>query len=374
MRIGFDAKRIFNNQTGLGNYSRSLVKGLLKAYPENQFDLYTPEIKIFKDFLLAEPNVKRFLPDSILSKTFPGLWRNQWMLRDLIKNKTQIYHGLSNELPVGIEHSGIKSVVSIHDLIFLHEPQNYSWIDRQIYQRKFKSAVSRADIVIAASQQTKRDIIHFYGTDPNKIEVIYQDCDPAFAEIYSDEVKAAVTKKYMLPGQFILSVGTLEKRKNHLYLLKAFHQDKLEKIHLVLIGKKGDAYHEIIDFINSNHLQKRVTLINQVDYTDLPCLFQLAYVFVYPSLLEGFGIPVLEALKSRVPVITSNCSSLPEVAGNAAILVDPTNINEIKDALEKACFNNSLRDQLIANTGNQIKKFDGKELATELMEVYKKLV
>ncbi len=374
MRIGFDAKRIFNNQTGLGNYSRSLVRGLVKADPENQFDLYTPEIKIFNDFLLAEPNVNRYLPNGFLSKTFPGLWRNQWMPKDLIKNKTQIYHGLSNELPLGIEHSGIKSVVSIHDLIFLHEPQNYAWPDRQIYRRKFKSAVSRADIVVATSQQTKRDIIHFYGTDPNKIEVIYQDCDPAFGEICSDEAKAAVSKKYKLSEQFILSVGTLEKRKNHLSLLKAFHQAKLENINLVLVGKKGDAYHEITDFINSNHLQKKVTIINQVDYTDLPCLYQLAHVFVYPSLLEGFGIPVLEALRSGVPVITSNCSSLPEVAGNAAVLVDPKNIDEIKAALEKACFDDELRARLIANSENQIKKFDGQFLAKDLMEVYKRLV
>lgn len=374
MRIGFDAKRIFNNQTGLGNYSRSLIKGLLKEFPQNQYDLYTPEIKIFKDFLLSEPNVNRFLPEGFIAKTFPGLWRNQWVLKDLIKNKTQIYHGLSNELPKGIEHTDINSVVSIHDLIFLHEPQNYSWIDRQIYKSKFKSAVNRANIVIAASEQTKRDIIHFYGTDPNKIEVIYQDCDHAFNEIYPDEVKAAVTNKYKLPGQFILSVGTLEKRKNHISLLKAFQQAKLENISLVLVGKKGDAYRDIIDFIGLNQLQKCVTIIKQVDYADLPCLYQLAHVFVYPSLFEGFGIPVLEALKSRVPVVTSNTSSLPEVAGNAAILVNPTNIDEIKIALEKACFDNAQRGELITNAIHQIKKFDGKILAEQLIEVYKKLV
>lgn len=374
MRIGFDAKRVFNNQTGLGNYSRSLIKGLLNEFPHNQYDLYTPKIKIFSDFLKSEPNVKRFMPEGFISKLFPGLWRNQWLLKDLIKNKTQIYHGLSNELPIGIEHTDIKSVVSIHDLIFLHEPQNYSWIDRQIYQRKFKSAVSRSNIIVAASEQTKNDIIHYYSTDPNKIEVIYQDCDAAFGESYSDEIKSVIAKKYKLPAKFILSVGTLEKRKNHLSLLKAFHEAKLENINLVLVGKKGNAYRDIIDFIGLNQLQKRITIINQVDYADLPSLYQLASVFVYPSLYEGFGIPVLEALRSRVPVITSNISSLPEVAGNAAILVEPTNINELKNALEKTCFDNELRAELIRKSEGRIKKFDGKLLADQLIEVYKKRV
>ncbi len=374
MRIGFDAKRIFYNQTGLGNYARSLITGLCKEFPENTYDLYSPGIRICSDFMKGQSQVNRHLPAGFISKTFPKLWRNQLMLHELVKDNIEVYHGLSNELPKGIEHTRIKTVVTIHDLIFMHYPQNYPWFDRQIYQRKFRSAVTRAHVVIATSEQTKRDLMQYYGTNENKIEVIYQDCDEAFRTRYTAEEKLAVVQKYQLPKQFILSVGTLEKRKNHLTLLKAFKEANLPGIQIVLIGKKADAYDEINSFIQTNKLGDKVKLIDHVSFSDLPLIYQSAHVFSYPSLFEGFGIPVLEALRSGVPTVTSNTSSLPEVAGNAAILVDPSSVNELKIALETACFDNEQRTRLLANAANQVEKFDANILSSQLMKVYKNLL
>ncbi len=374
MKIAFDAKRVFNNQTGLGNYSRVLTRQLVKQFPENNYFLYTPKVKIFNEFLSTEPNVKRILPTGIISKTLSSIWRKSLLRKELLKKEIKIYHGLSNELPVGIEKTTIKSIVTIHDLIFLKYKKNYPWIDKQIYTQKFRSAVNRADKVIATSIQTKRDIMSNYGTEPSKIVVIYQDCDDGFKKVFTERQKYAVAKKYNLPGSYILSVGTFERRKNHLSLLKAFHALNNDHFQLVLVGKRGDAYPEIIDFIKKNKLKDKVIIRQNIDFIDLPVIYQSAHLFVYPSFYEGFGIPILEALHSRIPVITSNISSMPEVAGNAAILVDPTDLKQLTKALKMGISDYDLRTQLLENALGQLKQFDSSLLAEKLMDVYQSLL
>ena len=172
MRIGYDAKRAFNNTSGLGNYSRFVISAMARLFPENKYALFTPKQSTrFRSFYPQNPSVSVIEPTGLNAK-IPGFWRVFNQLSDIKKNKVEIFHGLSNELPVGLSKAGIKSVVTIHDLIFLRFPELYKPIDRLIYKRKFAAACRQADKIVAISEQTKTDIIEFFGTAPEKIEVI----------------------------------------------------------------------------------------------------------------------------------------------------------------------------------------------------------
>src|SRR5581483_8496685 len=173
MRIGYDAKRAFLNRTGLGNYSRWLIQSLALYHPQNHYYLYTPKLKPGNN--IDFPSVVRtILPKS---KLFTSWWRSSGIVQDLLRDKIDLYHGLSHELPAGIGKTGIKSVVTVHDLIFMRFPQYFSWINRVIYGAKLKYACQAADKIIAISDRTKQDIIELIGISPDKIEVVYQGCD-----------------------------------------------------------------------------------------------------------------------------------------------------------------------------------------------------
>ena len=246
------------------------------------------------------------MPRSSVMKRFRALWRTFFIKRGLLQDGVQLYHGLSNELPVGIRRTGIRSVVTIHDLIFLRYPQYYHRLDRIIYNRKFNYACRKADRIVAVSECTKRDIVKFYGISPEKIDVVYQGCDPVFARPVSKKEKDRVRAAYGLPERFILSVGTIEERKNLLLAVKAV--EKLDDVHLVAIGKSTDYAKKVQDYVEAHGLENRVHIIHNLKFGDLPILYHLASLFVYPSRFEGFGIPIVEALSAGVPVIASTGS------------------------------------------------------------------
>lgn len=371
MKIGFDAKRAFSNLSGLGNYSRNLLRALKSYYPENEYILYTTSKNstLFSDaggkFTIKEP-------EGFINRSFKSYWRSFSLGGQVKRDKPDIFHGLSHELPHNIHKSGIKTVVTIHDLIFLRFPHLYKPADRMIYKRKFRYACQVADLVIAVSRQTANDIKEFFGTDESRIKVIYQSCNPVFRKELNKAERDETIKKYGFPESYILYVGTIEERKNLLSLLKAMDAGKI-KLPLVAIGGKTGYYRKVKKYIDRNE-KREIYFLESIANEDLPALYQGARVFVYPSLFEGFGIPVIEALYSKIPVITSGHGCFPEAGGPSSLYVDPLNIEELGDAIKKAVGDRDLRKKMVSEGFDHVQKFNDDTMAASIINAYKDLV
>ncbi|HTM98200.1 MAG TPA: glycosyltransferase family 1 protein [Pedobacter sp.] len=368
MKIGFDGKRAANNVTGLGNYSRSLIEHLATQFPENQYYVYTPKINdaLKKHPLFSRDNVKLELPPK--NSTSP-IWRSVGIVLQLIKNKITLYHGLSHEIPYGLKENGIKSVVTIHDLIFLVKPSYYSFVDRIIYKYKSKYACKHADKIIAISEQTKKDIIQFYKADPAKIEVIYQTCDDQFKTLVGENEKAFLRKKHKLPPNYLLNVGTIETRKNLLLLIKAL--PLIDPAYpLVVIGKETPYLKTIQKEIEALALQNRVIFLKDVPFQDFPGLYQMASSFIYPSLYEGFGIPIIEALYGKVPVIAATGSCLEEAGGPDSVYVSPDDHVSLAKAINLVLSDKNLQEQMKIKGLAYVQKFNSETVSTQLMNCY----
>lgn len=372
MIIGFDAKRANANFTGLGNYSRFMVDTMATYGNEHKYRMYIPKKckNALYDSLLNHKNVASILPRSFLMKSCKALWRTFFIKRGLLQDGVQLYHGLSNELPIGLHRTGIRSVVTIHDLIFLRYPQYYHWLDRKIYNYKFKYACRKADRIVAVSECTKRDIVKFYGISPDKIDVVYQGCDPVFAKPVSETEKARVLDAYGLPDHFILSVGTIEERKNLLLAVKAIEQ--LGDVHLVAVGKCTPYAEKVKAYVEAHGLGDRVHIIHNLKFGDLPVLYHLATAFVYPSRFEGFGIPIVEALSAGIPVIAATGSCLEEAGGSHSIYVGPDDVAGMAEAMKRVMSDEKLRDEMIEEGKAYVVRFDPKRLADEMNAVYLK--
>ncbi|MEZ4900720.1 MAG: glycosyltransferase family 1 protein [Spirosomataceae bacterium] len=365
MRIGFDAKRAFNNRTGLGNYSRFVLNALLKYAPEYDYLAYTPKIKagFFEEFL--PKNVRNAPYQNALQQAW---WRSIGMVKDLQKDRIEVFHGLSNELPSGLKKAGIKSVVTIHDLIFLRYPELYPAIDRFFYRQKFKKACEIADVIVAVSEQTKRDIIEFYDIAPHKIQVVYQDCHEVFHQ--AQPPSSQILKIEGISKPYILSVGTIEARKNQLQLVKAFCEAQLPDAQLILVGAKTPYQQKIEAYIAQHHLEGSIKILNKIAFLDLPVLYQAAHIFVYPSLFEGFGIPIVEALHSGIPVIAATGSCLEEAGGSGAVYFDPHHTDELAQKLQLLWNDESLGQQLVKQGQEHIKQFSAENIAQKLINLY----
>ena len=357
MKIAFDAKRAFHNNTGLGNYSRFVIEALLKYFPENEYFAYSPKSSN------REIGIRGVIPKNKF------LWRSWLIKNDLQRDGIQIYHGLSNELPFGKMPSGIKTVVTIHDLIFERYPKLYPFFDTLIYKIKFRRACQNADAIVAVSEQTKRDIIDFYGINPEKIHVIYQDCDVAFQEKLNAEHIENVKAKYQIKKKYVLSVGTIIERKNQASLVAAFHKLSLSNYELILVGGHSKYQDDIEKYIQENNI-KNVKILNKVPFQDLSAIYQGSELFVYPSFFEGFGIPIVEALHSGIPVVAASGSCLEEAGGEGALYANPLDYNDLADKMLQVLVNKDLRKQLIEAGGKHVKQFSAERIAEKLDKLY----
>ena len=368
MKLGFDAKRAFLNESGLGNYSRNTLNALKKYYPDFQYFLFTPKIKA--ELFLNQNQFDIFSPNKSASKLRRTFWRTFSLSQQIQKQKLDIFHGLSNELPEGIHKTNVPSVVTIHDLIFMRFPKFYNTIDRKIYLQKVKYACNSANKIIAISKQTKDDIVNFIKINPDKIEVIHQSISSVFFENYTSE---DLITKYSLPEKYILSVGSIEQRKNQLNLLKAIHSAKI-KTPLIFVGKPTSYKNELIQFISENKMAEKVSFLTDVPERDLAGIYKMATLSVYISVFEGFGLPVIESMASGCPVITSNVSCLPETAGGAAVLCDPENIFEIGELIKIHLEDKKKRTELIQKGKERAQLFHPENYSKKLISLYSEIL
>lgn len=382
MNIGFDAKRAYHNSTGLGVYSRVLIDLLATHFPQQQYHLFNPKPGTL--YQPQFPNVQEIRPQRYVHKLLSGLWRSKWVTGDFKKCGINIYHGLSHEIPVGIEQTGIPSVVTIHDLFPELYPENFKKIDLHIYRAKTRHACSQSTRILAISNETKKHIVNIYQINPEKIDVIYQSYDPVFDTFETEERRQMVRKKYSLPKEFFLHVGTIIERKNLLNICKAMNLIKGEiGVPLVVIGK-GKGYKEKVKaYIAENKLNKHIVLLADklaadgkdafVAAADMPAIYQSAMAMIYPSYYEGFGIPVIEGLASGVPVITSSTSCLPEAGGDAAYYVNPESAEEMAEAFRKIYGDAALANSMVAKGLTHVKKFSQGGYVESVMELYKEI-
>ncbi|MCM1476084.1 MAG: glycosyltransferase family 4 protein [Muribaculaceae bacterium] len=407
MRIGFDGKRAVSNMTGLGNYSRLVIEEVGKRFrhirnlaneedspaesvnSQCEFGMYTSTPKMpVKDWqiLVYTPKMRhnnRLEPLRRLDNVefrFPGpagfkgsLWRTFGITNCLAADHCDIYHGLSNELPLNICGSGVKSVVTIHDLIYRRLPYCYSLPDRLIYDYKYGRSCQNADKIIAVSERTKSDIIEFYGIDPGKIEVVYQGCDDIFRDNYSNSDIRDVVERLSLPDNYLVQVGTIERRKNLELSLRALPAIDPE-VKLVVVGRDHHGYKkEMLRLADELRLDDRIVWLEGVDFRDLPIVYSQARAALYPSRYEGFGIPVIEAIESGTPVIAATGSCLEEAGGEGALYVDPDSPRQMIEAINTLMGNEQLRAERVELGRRHVRKFDNSKMADSLIEIYRSL-
>lgn len=375
MKIGFDAKRIVCNGTGLGAYSRTLVNDLATLVPTStQLNLYAPNKgnDALRSQVRERANVRYIYPDHT-SRLRQDLWRMHGIVDDLRRDGVSLYHGLTGELPLGIKAAGIKTVVTIHDLIFMHHPEYYNWIDTKIYAWKFHRTCQEADRIIAISECTKRDIMRFGGVDPSKIDVIYQSCGTAFKNRESEKKLHEVHISYELPKRYIVSVGTIEERKNVLLAVKALTMIP-DEICIVIVGRPTPYLKQVTDFVAAHAMEHRVKILHNVPFADLPAIYQMAEACVYPSRYEGFGLPVIEGIQSGLPVVACTGSCLEEAGGNGAIYVDPDDAYAMSQAIKSVLKGSEGREQRIEQCQQYVTRFEGTNVAQKVLDIYGRLL
>ena len=350
--VGIDAKRIVRNGTGLGSYGRTLVNDLIRMGDSDmQLRLYAPDEgrDELRGQIIGDGNVQFCYPTGHPSALRKAWWRSRGVVDYLKRDGVNVYHGLSGELPMGLRKNGIRSVVTIHDLIFMRHPEYYHWMDTRIYEWKFRQALREADRIIAISERTRQDMI-------------YQSFAPRFSSEVKAERKAQVREHYKLPQRFVLNVGTIEERKN-LALAAEAVELLPQDIHLVAVGRQTEYAKQVPH-------SDRVHLLSGVPDNDLAAIYAMAEVFVYPSRYEGFGIPIIEAIAAGLPVVACTGSCLEEAGGPHSLYVGPDNVIEMTEALKMSLRGARGRDERIRKSREYIRKFEGNDVASQVARLY----
>ncbi len=370
MKIGFDAKRAFKNRSGLGNYSRSTIDLFAKYFPANDYFLFAPDNNNVVNYEIPDKS-NIIQPKTKTGQWFGSYWRSFKAYKRVSELKLDIYHGLSNELPYKINKTGAKSIATIHDLIFIRFPELYKSADRKIYIQKAKYACDIADVVIAISEQTKTDILKYFEIDEKKIQVIYQGCNPIFYKETAPETRINTVRRNGLPTRYILNIGTIEHRKNALLIVKTVHKFNID-IPVVIIGRHTEYQNEIEAYIKEHKLEDRIFIFNDIPFEDFPAIYQQAEMFVYPSHFEGFGIPIIEALNSKTPVITTKGGCFSEAGGFSTLYIDSTNENELAEKISFLTENESQKQKIIQEGYKYVQRFSEDKVAQNLINCYLK--
>lgn len=363
MKIGFDAKRAFENETGLGNYSRLIVE--LAAEEEHVPYLFSAK---------ESPTVNWTPPENskiIGPKYNMPFWRTMGMASQIKETPIDLYHGLSHELPFNIKKAGVPTVVTMHDCIFHHFPDSYTWIDQKIYDQKWQYAINHADKIIAISQSTADDLIEFYNAKAADISIIPLFAKDCFQANKNPEKVEATLLKYNLKDPFCLFVGNHHQRKNLDLLIQTYTHTDLDLPPVFIVGANNRL---LKDFLYKHNLTEKIHIPEQrVPDEELSQLYTAATTLIYPSLYEGFGLPILEAMQCGTPVITCQNSSLKEVGGDAVIYTSPDSTDELAEHIHSLHEDDSLRKELREKGLKQAAQFSKENHKEKLFATYKKI-
>ncbi len=355
MRIGIDTQTIIAQKTGFGSYVQNLISVLREIDSKNEY-------------VFLNPNKKGDL------STPARIWWDQVAFPfRLLSKKVDIVHKPAFSAPIFYP---FKTVVTAPDLIGKLYPENFSTTSKFYWVQLLPFSLKKANKIVAISKNTKQDIIKLLNIPEEKIKVIYLGKHSQFKPIENLHFLDKVRQKYSQGKPFILYVSTLEPRKNHLNLLKVFNiivKEHKIKHNLVLTGKRGWYYKELFEFVEKNNLQDRVLFVGYIPDSDLPSLYNAADLFVFPSLYEGFGLPILESMSCGLPVISSNASSMPEIVEGAGILLDPKDTKAWADAIYKVLTNKNLQKEMGEKSLQQAKKFTWEKCAQETLGVYEEV-
>lgn len=377
MRIGIDCRTILNpgsgEAAGVGHYTMNIVRALLDIDRENEYVL-------FFDYRMARegtqeyerPNVKiRFFPFSSYGKFLPIAYSQLLVSAALLKERLDVFHAPANVVPLGYPK---RTVITVHDLAIFRHPE---WFPGQVFSTRLlvPQSLKRAKKIIAISQATKNDIADLFNVPKKKIAVVHEAADTTLLNLH--DKKDDVRQKYHLPERYVFYVGTIEPRKNLLVLLQAWQRlmamrpEAVNGTSLVLAGGVGYHGKEIISAMKAMQFGSRVRWLKYVPHNHKILLMKNAAAFVFPTLYEGFGLPVLEALQLGTPVITTNTSSIPEVAGRAAMLVDPNDVEGMAQAMKKILGQPAIAKAMSAKGKVQAAKFSWAKAAKETLAIYR---
>lgn len=357
LRIGFDAKRLFLNNTGLGNYSRTVVRNLKEQYPDHEYHLFTPRVEV-------NATTEYFLDNGFYIHKNEGamgsaFWRTYTVGKLVDQLNLDLFHGLSHEIPYGVKDT--KTVVTFHDLIYEILPSTFPLWDRFFYKRKYKSSAARADHILSISNSTAKDLENLYKIPREKMTTIYQSCNSSFH--YDGRPHQ---------GSYLLYVGSINERKGMKTIIQAYHSmDVEERVPCHVIGSGGTYLEECKQLISTFNLTDSFIFHGNISNEQLVDYYDGAIATLLPSMYEGFGIPIIESLFRFTPVITSNLSSLPEATGPGGILIDPGSYQQLANAIAKLCGDKIYREDMAIRGNAFVKKtFDPGVLTSELMSLY----
>jgi len=375
MRIAIDYTSAIRQRAGIGNYVRRLVDAMLEQDSSNQYTLLTSGRPTRARPFPEAANVRGrsiIIPDRYLNI----IWY-RWRLplyATYFSGQVDIYHGPDFALPpIG---KALHKVVTVHDLAFLEHPEYAVPALAATLAKVVPEAIAAADVVCTVSHEVSRTLIKHFSTPPEKLTVIPNGVSPFFRRITDPIILAATRHKFGLKHPLVLGVGTLEPRKNHIGLIKAFYSAQKRKegpAMLALAGGKGWLYEETQSLVEQLKLQKKVRFLGRVTDLELIALYSMADVFAFPSFAEGFGVPPLEAMACGTPVIASNTSSLPEVVGDAGLLIDPHNTGELAQAILRILEDTHLQEELRQKGYERAKQCTWQESARKMLTVYQKL-
>jgi glycosyltransferase involved in cell wall biosynthesis len=369
--IWLDVSAAVHRRAGLGRYAENLARALAPLLPDDLALFYNRE-----EGVEPLPGLENLPSSSVAFGYKPwrmAVWLGQLAhvgFNRLVPN-AKVFHATEHLL---LPLHGVDSILTVHDLIFRHMPEHHKRLNRWYLNLAMPLFCRRATHIIAISEQTRRDLMSAYGIPAGKITVIYEAADPRF-RVRSAEVIAASRARYRLPERYLLFVGTIEPRKNLNRLLSAFERLHAEGLTdgLVIVGKRGWLYDDFFAALEHSPARAAVLFPGYVPDEDLPAVYTGAQILVMPSMYEGFGLPLLEAMACGAPVACSNRSSLPEIAGDAALLFDPTDPDGIGDALRRILRDADLQSRLKEAGLHQAGQFSWSRAAQETLAIYRRL-